>query len=149
MTLTSGPVSAGLCTTCSMHGSIRPSGKQAAATCGGRTPDAWSKLKKKDWPQTCEPGTHFSPLFSPSLNRSNVSLMNVVESSSYDTVARHCVAAYLNASASPPLTPPTILSAGMTKTIWSSYATKGYFEPTAGVRWTSAQIVDWIKTTFS
>jgi hypothetical protein len=148
MTLASPPVSAGLCTTCSAFGSMHPSGKQASVTCGGRTPAIWSSTPSGHWP--ISPNNPFKNYFSPALADTNVSLKDVINpSKGYDPVARNCVASLLNASTSPPLTPATILSAGYAKAIWSAYATKGYFEPTAGIQWNSAKIVDWIATTYS
>jgi len=32
--------------------------------------------------------------------------------------------------------------------MWNEWVTKGYFEPTAGVQWTSSQIVAYIQGTF-
>ena len=92
----------------------------------------------------------FETCFAPALNGKNISLKDVIDpAKGYDPVARNCVAALLNASTSPPLTPPTILGVGYAKAIWSSYCAKGCFEPTAGIQWNSAQIVDWIATTYS
>ena len=42
-----------------------------------------------------------------------------------------------------------ILGVAYAKAVWSSYKTRGYFEPTAGIRWNGGQIVDWITTTYS
>jgi hypothetical protein len=36
---------------------------------------------------------------------------------------------------------------GKAQDIWADYNRLGYFEPTAGVRWDSAQTIDWLKTT--
>ncbi len=150
MTLASGSVSAGMCTTCSAHGSMHPSGKQASTACGGRSPTGWSNMQANGWPSTCQPTSKFEDFFKPTLTQQHVRLQKVIApGGGYDVVACHCVAALLNASTSPPLTPATILSASLAKSIWASYATNGYFEPTAGVRWNSGQIVDWIKTTYS
>jgi len=94
--------------------------------------------------------TLFSAYFSPALSDGNLKLKAVLDpSKGYDPVACNCVAALLNASNGPPLTPTSILGVAYVKAIWSSYASKGYFEPTAGIRWSGGQIVDWIKTTYS
>jgi hypothetical protein len=148
MTLASGPVSAGLCTTCSAFGSLHPSGKQPSIVCSGRSPSAWDGTPGGHWPLA--QNTLFETYFAPALTGTNVTLKNVIDpTKGYDPVARNCVAALLNASTSPPLTPPTILGVGYAKTIWSSYASRGYFEPTAGIQWHSAEIVEWIATTYS
>jgi len=146
-TLASGPVSAGLCTTGSAYGSLHPSGTRTSLTCSGRSPATWSGIAPGQWPINAN--TLFSGCFSPALADATCKLKTVIDTSnSYDLVACHCVAALLNASTSPPLTPASILSAAYVKAVWSSYASKGYFEPTAGIQWNGAQIVEWIKTTY-
>jgi hypothetical protein len=62
-----------------------------------------------------------------------------------DNLGMHIVAALLNAQAG--LTP--ILSVSDVINMWNEWATKGYFEPTANVHWSSAQIVQYIQGTFS
>jgi len=148
-TLASSPVSAGLCTTGSAYGSLNPSGTRTNTTCGGRSPATWTASGGVGaWP--ISGNTLFSACFSPALSDSTLKLKTVVDpSKGYDAVARNCVAALLNASASPPLTPASILGVAYVKAVWTSYASKGYFEPTAGIRWNSGQIVDWITTTYS
>jgi hypothetical protein len=148
MTLASGPVSAGLCRTGSAYGSLNPSGRRTSVTCGGRSPSVWATTNHSHWP--LDANALFSDYFNPGLTGNNVKLKRVVDpSNGYDPVARNCVAALLNASSGPPLTPSSILSLAKAKEIWSSYATRGYFEPTAGIRWDSAKIVDWMTTTYS
>jgi hypothetical protein len=148
MTLVSGPVSAGLCTTGSAYGSMNPSGTRRTATCGGHSPSVWTATDDSYWP--CDSNALFGSYFSPGLAAGDVKLKKVVDpSKGYDAVARNCVAALLNACCGPPLTPSSILSVAKIKEIWSSYATKGYFEPTAGIQWNSAKIVDWMTTTYS
>ena len=148
MTLASGPVSAGLCQTGSAYGSLHPSGTRTSATCGGRSPSVWTTTNHSHWP--CNANALFSAYFSPALAGNNVTLKKVIDpSNGYDPVARNCLAALLNASMAPPLTPASVLGVAGAKAVWSSYATKGYFEPTAGIQWNSAKIVDWITTTYS
>ncbi len=148
MTFASGRVSAGLCTTGSAYGSMHPSGKQASIACGGRTPAAWTLTPHRQWP--IKANALFQTYFTPALTGTTVTLKAVLDATNgYDPVARNCVAALLNASSSPALTPTAILGVALAKAIWSSYATKGYFEPTAGIQWNSAKIVDWMTTTYS
>jgi hypothetical protein len=148
MTFASGPVSAGLCKTGSAYGSLNPSGARSSATCGGKSPAAWTGTAHGQWP--CSANALFQTYFSPALAGTNVTLKLVVDpSKGYDPVARNCVAALLNASTSPAMTPATILGIARAKAVWSSYATKGYFEPTAGIQWNSAKIVEWMTTTYS
>ena len=148
MTLASGPVSAGYCTTASAYGSMNPSGRRVNSTCGGRSPSAWC-ADFGHWP--IDSNADFSAYFNPAIAGTNVTLKKVIDASKgYDPVARNCVAALLNASTSPPLTPASILSVAKARDIWFSYRNNGgIFEPSAGIQWTSAQIVEWIATTYS
>jgi len=141
-------VSAGLCTTASAYGSMNPSGRRVNATCGGRTPTAWA-ADYGHWP--IDGNADFGAYFSPAITGTNVTLKKVIDpAKGFDPVARNCVAALLNASTTPPLTPASILSAAKAKEIWNSYRTKGgIYEPTAGIPWTSAQIIEWMTTTYS
>lgn len=108
-------------------------------------------------------GTLFHPLFSgtqfmadidgnPSTPKTSLSLMQVMMLSNGsnpwgltdpDNLGAHIVAALLNAKAE--LTP--VLSEMDVMGMWNEWVSKGYFEPTAGVKWSSAQIVDYLKTT--
>jgi len=58
-------------------------------------------------------------------------------------VAGHAVAVVLNIAAG--WTP--VITVKIVQQIWSEYITKGYFEPTAGVHWDAAQIVEYLKST--
>jgi hypothetical protein len=148
MTLASGRVSAGLCTTGSAFGSLHPSGKQPSISCSGRSPTVWSSTPYGHWPLGAN--TMFETCFAPNLGGTSVALKDVINpAKGYDPVAQNCVAALLNASTSPPLTPATILGVGYVKQIWNSYKTKGYFEPTAGIQWRSPEILAWIASTYS
>ena len=60
-----------------------------------------------------------------------------------DDVARHIVAALLNAAANFTSVP----SIQTVKGIWSEYVNKGYFEPTAGVKWYHTEIVTYLLST--
>ena len=148
-TLASSPVSAGVCTTASAYGSLNPSGTRTSSTCGGRSPATWMQSGAGTWPINGNTAL-FSAYFSPALSDATLKLKAVIDpANTYDPVACNCVAALLNASNIPPLTPSSILGVTYVKMVWSSYATKGYFEPTAGIQWNAAQIVDWITTTYS
>ena len=61
-----------------------------------------------------------------------------------DNLGMHIVAALLNAKAG--LTP--VLSETQVINMWNEWVSNGFFEPTANVQWSSAQIVTYIKTTF-
>ncbi len=58
-------------------------------------------------------------------------------------VARHIVAALLNVASG--WTP--VLTISRVQDIWNEYATKGYYEPTAGVKWYHDDIVNYLLST--
>lgn len=100
-------------------------------------------------------GTTFHPEFfgtkfmanNQSLTMNQVMVMN---NNSYlgltdnDNLGAHCVAALLNAASG---RTPDVLTVEKVKTMWSECQTKGYFEPIAGVKWSPAQVVTYLKTT--
>lgn len=110
-------------------------------------------------------GTLFHPIFSgtqfmanldgnPGTPNTSLSMMQVMMLNDGsnpwgltdpDNLGAHIVAALLNASVVPSLTP--VLSAADVINMWNEWVSKGYFEPTANVQWNSAQIVDYLKTT--
>jgi hypothetical protein len=100
------------------------------------------------WPKATN--TPFSACLNPTL-ANDPSIKKVIDPNGpYDPVARHCLAAFLNASTSPPLTPNSILSVAKAQAIWTSYVNNaGVFEPTAGIKWDGPKIVAWIMTTYS
>ena len=100
-------------------------------------------------------GTNFHPeLYGTKCMANNKSLtMNqvmVMNDSSYlgitdkDNLGAHIVAALLNAAAGKT---NGVLTVAQVKTMWQECQTKGYFQPIAGVKWTPAQVVAYLKTT--
>ena len=89
--------------------------------------------------------TLFDSVFTP--HYPDKTLLDVLElgGGPPNDVARHAVAVLLNVAAgwTPVITVKTV------KEIWSEYITKGYFEPTAGVHWDHAQIVQYFGSTTS
>ena len=61
----------------------------------------------------------------------------------YATVGRYVVAAMLNAAAG--RTP--YLSQATIRQMWNDLISRGYFEPTAGVRWGPAEIAAYLRAT--
>jgi hypothetical protein len=57
----------------------------------------------------------------------------------------HCVAALLNARMG--WTP--VLTEAMVRAMFNDYDSKGYYEPTAGVKWYAPQIVTYLKSTMT
>lgn len=62
-----------------------------------------------------------------------------------DSLGRYTVAALLNARAG--RTP--MLSETNVRAMWNDLVNRGYYEPTAGIRWGAAEIVAYIKTTIA
>jgi hypothetical protein len=77
----------------------------------------------------------------------NHSMMQVLQQSAgggaYATLGRYIAAALLNAAAGK--TP--YLSAATIRKMWNDLLSSGYFEPTAGVRWSADQIVTYLSST--
>ena len=77
----------------------------------------------------------------------NASMLDVLRQSggggSYQTVGRYVAAAMLNAAAG--RTP--YLSEGTIRQIWNDLVGRGYFEPTAGVRWGPTEITAYLRST--
>ena len=179
MTLVSRPVTAGVCTPASSFASINASRPDNAYTCQGLTPGYWKQEQKfYDWPPAYVPsstavkGKHGHPDYAPAPNAtptlfdtvfgsfggySGKTLLDVLSTGGNDfgrdALARHIVAALLNAARG--YTPPIVLSVQTVKTIWASFATKGYYEPTAGIKWYadsseppgSGGLIAWLKST--
>jgi len=61
----------------------------------------------------------------------------------YTALGRHITAALLNAKAG--LTP--VLSEARVRSIWNECVNKGYFEPSAGIKWYPDQCVEYLVTT--
>jgi hypothetical protein len=62
-----------------------------------------------------------------------------------DSLGRYTVAALLNARSgrTPMLNETTV------RAMWNDLMNRGYYEPTAGIRWGAAEIVAYIKTTIA
>jgi hypothetical protein len=89
--------------------------------------------------------TRFNAVFSPSPFEGWMTLLDVLEAGGGPPldVARHIVAALLNAASG--LTP--VLDVTAVLIMWEEFATAGYFEPTAGVKWYHEEIVDYLLST--
>jgi hypothetical protein len=159
MTVASRPVMAQDCTTSSAHTSLSGSRQVTTVSCNGGSPSYWiSQSPAQTTKQTAylmeaggqsQPATTFGSIFTSLYGYGDLSLLQVLQAghSALDKsgLAAHLVAAVLNAQSG--FTPPSILSIAKAQDIWADYNRLGYFEPTAGVRWDSAQTIDWLKTT--
>lgn len=102
-------------------------------------------------------GTTFDSVFGRQGGYGDKTLTEVLRlnsNSGRDGLARHLVAAYLNALKG--LTPREVLDVPTIKNIWTSFVARGYYEPTAGIRWfpdysepasASGGLIAWLKTT--
>jgi hypothetical protein len=147
------------CKTASGFSSINQSVHGTPLLCSGRTPGFWkqqhwfgkwrspyfpvaTKIGSITYPATPFGGstTGFTP--GPFSGKTMLEVLKTGGGDAY-TVGRHITAALLNAAAG--LTP--VLTTSAVVGIWNEYVTKGYFEPTAGVHWNAAQIVEYLDTT--
>ena len=147
MTLVSRPVLAAQCQTPSGFVSANAS-HPGAAICSGNGPVYWSGHQDA-WPGTgndkFKPQDKFSKHFNPDLS-GNPTLIQVLDPSFPNAVARYVVAALLNTG--PPLLTP-VLSANAVKGIWTEFGTGGSFSPSSGVHWTADEIVAYLRPTMT
>lgn len=117
-------------------------------TCAGRSPGYW---KNHSWPRSSAKEAMFSQVFScNSLNAKTygtVSQRDILDPKKWDLngIGRHLIAAYLNVQAGL----STFQTVPMLQRIWLEYQAKGYYTPTAGVKWDSAKIVEYLQGTMS
>jgi len=139
----------------SAFGSVCNSRPELLQSSNGRSPGYWKNHTGPNyWPAPYYsdkittkkgqsiPATTFKSVFcgsgASSPFSSNTTLLEVLESGGGGSkaVARACVAALLNAASG--ATPSGILSVDdVINRIWYEYASKGYYEPIAGIKWYS------------
>lgn len=146
---TNGACIKGCTTTPSAFGSINLSRPDRVVCVTGRSPDYWKQPQNySSWPggyypvavvregKVDIPATKFSSIFSPTSGvLATATVLEVLAPEMgviNDPVARSVAAAFLNAATG---RTAGILTVNQVKNIWSEYANKGYFEPTAGIRW--------------
>ena len=156
----------GVCVPASSHASLNASRPDLLFTCSGRTPGYW-KLDQwfGEWPAPYrpvaagrnKPATTFNEVFGAAGGYPSLTLLDVLRlpgnDVGRDALARHIVAALLNAAKG--LTPNNVLSVSTVKMVWSAFVTRGYYEPTAGIKWYadyavpqgSGGITPWLKST--
>jgi len=76
-------------------------------------------------------------------NSTMLEVIDIIGASGFNSLGRYIVAALLNARAG--RTP--MLSEAVVRNMWNDLISRGYYEPTAGVRWTATEIVAYIRTT--
>ncbi len=149
LTLHSAPgMAAEVCTTASgsLSGGLQ-SFRGPKPVCSGRSPGYW---KTHSWPGGCDKNMAYAKVFACDAKSfksyGSVSLSGILTPKSFDKhgIGRHLVACWLNVKAG--------LSTFQTeielKRIWNEYNTKGYYTPTAGVRWDGARIAEYLESTF-
>ncbi|MBB3223818.1 hypothetical protein [Pseudoduganella umbonata] len=115
-------------------------------TCAGRSPGYW---KTHSWPRGCDKNQPYTRLFScNSLNAKTygaTSQSAILEPKTWDRngIGRHLIACYLNVQAGL----SSFQTVPMLQRIWLEYQTKGYYTPTAGVRWDGRKIVEYLQGT--
>lgn len=139
-------------TTPSAFGSVCNSRPELLQSSNGRSPGYWKNhTGPENWPSPYYsnkittkkgtiPATTFKSVFGGGSSpfSADATLLDVLESGGGGSkaVARACVAALLNAASG--CTPSSILSVDdVVNRIWYEYATKGYYEPVAGIKWYS------------
>jgi hypothetical protein len=144
LTLVSAPVRAGYAhaKTASAFGSVTTavSHTHAMLPTSGRKPSWWASCSMSEWPSSCKTSggapKRFRDVFTDFGHYGSKTLKECLQlgaSTGMDGVAKHCVAAYLNAATN--RVPAVLCSTQAAKDIWIAYTTRGYFEPTAGVKW--------------
>ena len=124
------------CVPASSFASINASRPDLQFTCSGRTSSYWKQPQFfSEWPAPYLPTTTFDSVFGATGGYPGKTLLAVLElmGGGRDAVARQIVAAVLNAAKG--LTPANVLSVAIAKAVWLSFVTKGYYEPTAGIKW--------------
>ena len=126
--------------------------------CSGRTPGYWKQSQHfSQWRPLCYPtkvsgsGGHDATKFHSATTGFNGSqfgtktMLEVLDAGGggYIALGRHITAALLNAAAG--LTP--VLSQTQVRNIWNEFVSKGYYEPSAGIRWYPDEIVAYLVTT--
>jgi hypothetical protein len=163
MTLVSRPVlGQETCLSTSAHLSGPTSHPHEQQVCSGGSPSYWSRPQNfHEWPSPYQATTQgasagrssstllsttatlFSATFSPSPYPPETTLLTVLNMGGpSNDVARHLVAAQLNVAKG--WTP--VLDAGQIQAIWLEYTGRGYFEPTAGVKWSEPEIVAYLES---
>ena len=111
-------------------------------------------LPNKDWPAGATPNTLFRTVFSCNSSMADTYgsdsctldwIMGMNNTWDAHNLGAHLVATYLNVLAGY----TGYLTVNQLTNIWNELRDYGYFTPTAGVQWSAAQVVDYLKGTQS
>ena len=150
------------CRAGSAFASINASHPVTAYSCTGSTPDYWRDASASNWPTQCvrngSNATLFNAVFTAGgyPNSTLLSVLQLTATSGSDGLARYLVAAVLNAYKWP-ANPTPVISVSIATKMWADYVAKGYYEPTAGIKWYadssvpagSGGCITWLKSTLS
>lgn len=161
LTLVSTPVRATYYTTpASSFASINSSRPRNTHGTNGCKPSWWVNCAMSNWPSSCKDSGGNPKLFKDCFGDHNVygsktlkQCMELPYDNGTDGLVKHLCAAYLNASSGK--TPAELCSVVIARDIWNGFKAKGYFEPTAGVKWFADSCspagnggcTPWLKTT--
>lgn len=113
------------------------------------------------WPASVKPTDPFHPFFkkgnSPGVTQftkvitnNNVVSMTFGEALNVNAPGQvhfHIIAAYLNKlGGNGAVIPDLVITVAVIQTIWSEYATNGYYAPVAGVKWDAVDIVNYLTS---
>lgn len=112
------------------------------------------------WPASVSPTDPFHPTFqlggvdgvTKFLKNDGTQIVSmtfgeVLHTNASGQVAFHLIGAYLNVlGGNGAVIPLSVITTSGIQTIWAEYVTKGYYEPTAGVKWYADEIVAYLKT---
>jgi hypothetical protein len=151
LTLASQPgMASTICTTPSgsLSGGLK-SHHGPAPVCSGVSPGYWKN--NTPWPAGCTPDTLFGALFtclgSNQGSYGAATCMTMLSHQDFDrsNLGMHLVAAYLNVLSQR----VSFLTLETLRNMWNEWQSSGYYTPTAGVKWNSAQIVMYLSGTMS
>jgi hypothetical protein len=109
---------------------------------GGTTTSSGSSYGATATPYHCSTTGLGGRVFA---GKSMVEVIDLMQSGGLNSLGRYIVAALLNARSG--RTP--MLSETNVRAMWNDLINRGYYEPTAGIRWGATEIVAYIKTTIA
>ncbi len=153
----------GICVPASSFASINASRPDLLHHCSGQKPDYWQQnWVLSQWPSPCVARGSSATTFGAACGSSDTvyagkTMLQVLQSTDTDTtrggLARYLCAAVLNTHSGK--TDATVLGVTKIRIVWAEYVARGYFEPTAGIKWYltssapagSGGIMQWLKST--
>ena len=154
----------GQCVPASSFASINASRPDLLHNCSGHKPDYWKQnCYPGQWPSQCvamgQQATTFGAVCGSSDSfYAGKTMLQVLQLNDADTtrggLAKHLCAAVLNAHSG--RTDASVLGITIIRNVWAECVARGYYEPTAGIRWYlngssvpsgSGGIMPWLKST--